>query len=90
MNKLMKNAYERYQKSRDYKLDDVYGKYSIHKEKAFEECKYLMDNNDGFFLKIISHNVQFFTCGFVFYDENYNKFFCYITPWNIRKCEIDF
>lgn len=90
MNKRMKNVYERYQQSTDYTLDSVYGKYSIYKTRAFEHCQYLMDKDKGFSLKIISHNVQFFTCGYEYIDEKGKRFFCYITPSSVRTCEIDF
>lgn len=90
MDKFMKNAYERYQQSTDYTLDSVYGKYSIYKKRAFEWCEDVMKNHKGFSLKIISYNTCIFTCGFEFFDENGKRFFCYITPSYIRKCEIDF
>ena len=90
MNKVMKCAYERYQRSTDYTLNSVYGSFSYDKMRAFERCEDVMKNHKGFSLKIISHNTFMFTCGFEFFDENGKRFFCYITPSNIRKCEIDF
>ena len=47
-----------------YKLSDIYGKYSSHKERAFERCKDLCKDKDGWGLCIISHNSSYFTVKF--------------------------
>ena len=48
-----------------YKLADVYGKYSSHKENAFERCKDLCKEKGGWGLCIISHNTFSFTVKFI-------------------------
>ena len=47
-----------------YKLADVYGSYSSHKERAFEDCKDLCKEKNGWGLCIISHNCNYFTVKF--------------------------
>ena len=47
-----------------YKLSDVYGKYSSRKIQAFEDCKDLCKEKNGWGLCIISHNHNYFTVKF--------------------------
>lgn len=49
-----------------YTLADVYGRYSMAKEKAFEYCRDLCKKYNGWGLCISSHNAQFFTVMFNF------------------------
>lgn len=52
------------------KLSDIYGKYSVNKEKAMERClnQYnSIENSENF--RIISHNSNFFTVAW----EEYGK-----------------
>lgn len=66
-------AYKHYLRSTDYKLSDVYGKYSTLKERAFYYVQQEMEHLNGYDLKIISYNCQMFTCGYLvdFEDETY-------------------
>lgn len=47
-----------------YKLADVYGSYSKNKIQAFEDCKDLCKEKNGWGLCIISHNCNYFTVKF--------------------------
>ena len=47
-----------------YKLSDVYGSYSKNKEGAFERCKELCKEKEGWGLCIIAHNGYYFTVKF--------------------------
>ena len=47
-----------------YKLNDVYGKYSSHKERAFNYCIELCKEKDGWDLCIIGYNASYFTIRF--------------------------
>lgn len=55
-------------KNEGYKLSDIYGSYSVNKEKALKWClnQYNSTENSENF-RIISHNSNFFT---VAWDEN--------------------
>lgn len=74
-----RTAYAIYKHSTDRTLDDVYGTYSVYKARAYRDCIELMYTLHGFGFKIITHNQNVFTCGFVY--EFCNKImFMYITP----------
>ena len=78
--KLLRGAYERWQKSTDYELWHVYDNYSDNKEKAMDYCRELQFYLNGRGLKIISHNSMVFTVGFEFdHPETGELCFAYIT-----------
>lgn len=78
--KLLRSAYERWQKSTDYELWNVYDNYSYNKEKAMGYCRELQFSFDGRGLKIISHNTMAFTVGFEFdHPKTGELCFAYIT-----------
>lgn len=87
MNKQMTGAYERYQRSTDYSLYDVYKSHSIYKEQAWDYCKNLMQEKGGHGLKVLGHNCMFFSAGFE-YEEDGKKMFMYITHTADRCAEI--
>lgn len=61
-------------------LSDVYGRYSTAKARAWNYCKDLMRQHEGWGLRIISHNTRMFTAGFLFTDpETGVLMFMYIT-----------
>ena len=78
------NAYSHYPmylRSSDTSLYDVYGRFSVAKAKAWEYCKTLCEEHNGWGLKIISHNYNVFTAGFEFCDAETGVLcFMYITP----------
>lgn len=80
-NKIMLNAYENYKISSKKKLGDCYKTHwSDKKQKSFDYWKNLEGVQD---LKIISFNVNFYSLGFIF-EENEQKYFAYITRDNNR------
>ena len=70
--------YDAYQRSTSYELYDVYGTYSAAKAKAWDYCKSLMYQFNGYGLKVISHNGYQFTAGFMF-EEDGKTMFMYIS-----------
>lgn len=54
------NAYNR---SSDYCLGHVYGRYSHEKARAERDCMDKMSKENGFGYKILSYNTCQFTCG---------------------------
>lgn len=70
--------YEQYNRSRDYCLDDVYGRYSNAKREAWEYCERLAEENEGSGLKVVSHCINNFTAGFEFMKDG-KLCYCHIT-----------
>ena len=56
--------------SDDEFLRDVYKSFSVFKERAFDNCLHDCARVGGFNFRITSHNSSFFSCGFLYYDEN--------------------
>jgi hypothetical protein len=62
-----KISYRQYVHSyRDTRLEDVYGRYSAAKAKAFRYCEELCKELNGYDLCITAHNTMAFTVGFEF------------------------
>lgn len=77
---LLKGAYESWKNSDNYELWHVYGSYSSAKINAFNYCERLMNDLNGWGLRIISHNIMQFTVGFEFdHPETGELCFAYIT-----------
>ena len=70
--------YDAYKRSSSYELYDVYGSYSAAKARAWDQCKELMKDHDGYGLKIVSANGYQFTAGFMF-EEDGKEMFMYIS-----------
>lgn len=67
--------------SRGNNLDEVYAGYSVAKARAWEHCKSLCAELDGFNLCITSANTYMFTAQFEFDNpENGHPMVCHITP----------
>lgn len=62
------SRYADYKRSTATDLSDVYGRYSTAKARAWNYCKGLMRQHDGWELRVISHNGFMFTAGFLFTD----------------------
>ena len=60
-------------------LDDVYGRYSTAKKRAWRDCERRCAEKDGYCLSVISHNTNVFTAGFM-YEGEAGKMFYVITP----------
>lgn len=83
------SRYEDYKRSNATDLSDVYGRYSTAKAVAWNYCKELMAKNDGWGLRIISHNGFMFTAGFEFSDPETGVLkFMYITKTSDTAVEV--
>ena len=67
-----------YELSNDFSLDSVYKTYSMDKSLAWDYCKNLMEKYNGHGLKVISHNLNRFTAGFI-YESGDDEYLMYIT-----------
>ena len=80
----IKTAKERipmYDSSNWYSLSDAYKSYSYRKEILWLHCEQKLIEYNGTGLKVIYRNINFFTAGFIFHDEETGEaMFYYITP----------
>lgn len=88
MNARMENAYRSYNYSNMFELWDAYGRCSQSKRNAWEYCKALMNEKNGYGLKVISANTFQFTAGFE-YEENGKNMFAYITKSSDTFAEVE-
>lgn len=73
--------WKRYVNSKDYHLEDVYGRYSDAKRRAWDYCERLREKYKGVSMRILSYNTFTFTCAFAFEDsETGEVHLMYITP----------
>lgn len=87
--KQVKEKYNDYKKSNNYNLYDIYKTHSHAKARAFAYCRQLCNAYNGECLKIVSHNQNIFTCGFVYTNDNGEKYFVYITKTNDYQTKIE-
>lgn len=79
-NRIARQHYADYINSNATDLDDVYSNYSIYKARAYNRCRDLMLDMNGWGLRILSHNSQAFTVGFEYLDSETGEIcFAYIT-----------
>lgn len=72
--------YDRYLGSGYVDLNTAYCKCSQAKEEAWEYCKSLCEEYDGYGLRVIGRNVNYFTAGFMFpHPDTGELCFAYIT-----------
>lgn len=86
--KIIVDAYYRYLKSNDNRLWDVYKSCSQAKVNAYAYCNSKKRELNGRDLKIVSHNSQLFTVGFIGELDN-RQAFIYITKDNERFIYLD-
>ena len=86
MNKRQESIVNRYFNSYDTELWEVYGSFSQRKWQAFEDCKRIMKERDGYGLRIIGHNTSFFSVGFRTKDD---KTLVYITHCGTEDIPLD-
>lgn len=73
-----KGAYDKFCRSSDYELSDVYGRCSRAKENAFEYCRSREREFDSYNGVITGYNTCTFSYGFTGWCEG-KKYFVYIT-----------
>lgn len=88
LNKQMQGAIYGHKRSNTYTLSDCYNSYSYAKEKAYNYCKNLQTQYNGYDFKIISYNTMQFTVGF-YCDFEGKTNFVYITKSYDKICTID-
>lgn len=87
---IIRNAYRWWNNSTDYELYHVYSDYSCRKYNAFEYCKTLMYQLEGWGLRIIGHNCMTFSVGFEFNHPVTGELcFAYITRDNNRFMKVE-
>lgn len=88
LNKQMQGAINSHKMSNTYSLSDCYNSYSYAKERAYNYCRNLYNEYNGYDFKIISYNTNQFSVGFYCdFDDKTN--FVYITKSYDRMCAVD-
>lgn len=87
LNSTMLNAIKHHVKAYKTNLRECYSTWSNAKDNAFKHCRDLFLQYKGENFKIISHNVNEFSVGFVGVYEGQKAFF-YITKSHNRVCYI--
>ena len=67
---------------------DVYARPSVNKCIAERNILNFMMNNDGYGYRVMSHNSQMFTVGYIIRNEK-GKYFVYETAYNQYVLQID-
>lgn len=77
MKKQHQTILESFKRSTNYRLEEVYNKFSLEKARAQFFILEDMKKNNGKNFKILSHNCMMFTCCYEFSKEgkNYLKYF---------------
>lgn len=83
------DKYSRYIMRDSRSLYDAYKNPSREKEKAWEYCRDLCNEKNGYDLSVIGNNTFAFSAGFRFMDDNNKEHFVYITPNYDREAIID-
>lgn len=87
MERQAREHYKQWERSGDYSLNSVYGRYSVYKARAWRYCQERQAKLNGYGLKVITHNCMVFTAGFEYMDSDTGEArFYYIAPsfdWDI-------
>lgn len=75
----MRAYYRSYKRNGIRDLDDVYGRYSTAKHRAWRDCERRCAERNGHGLSVIGHNCSYFSAGFM-YEGEAGKMFYVITP----------
>lgn len=90
MTREMRNYYKDYLKSEMWTIFRAYGRPSDAKISIwFGKCHDLMAQFDGYDLKVIRKNCNFFTAGFLFKNKEGKECFGLIRPTSFKIAEID-
>lgn len=85
----LKSAYQKFMEVATTKLEEVYKKPSSAKKLALKCCIHDMEVNDGYRGRIVKHNQNMFTYGYIYKNEFDTQYFVYITPRNKYVITID-
>ena len=83
----LKEKYQQYLKTPVQRVNDVYIRPSIYKERAERNILAYMLNNDGYGYRVMSHNAQF-TVGYIIRNDK-GKCFVYETAYNQYVLQLD-
>lgn len=86
--RIAREHYDLWERSTATELYHVYGRYSEYKISAMQYCRDMCRNFDGHFVRILSHNSNVFSVGFIFQDAEHT-YFAYITRDYDRYCILD-
>ena len=87
-NKQLLKIYEKFKKSTNYTLNDVYKNYSYEKQRIYDYWKNIFNNDKhAFNFRIVNYNTCIFTIGFEIIENN-SVYFVYITPTAQRKIKV--
>ena len=84
----LKAKYQEYLKAPILHVNDVYIRPSIYKERAERNILAYMLNNDGYGYRVMSHNAQMFTAGYIIRNDE-GKLFVYETAQHRYYLPID-
>ena len=84
----LKAKYQQYLKSPLLYVADVYARPSVNKCIAERNILAFMLNNDGYGYRVMSHNSQMFTAGYIIRNEK-GKCFVYETAYNQYVMPLD-
>lgn len=91
--KALRTAFQRYLESNDDDIFDVYKNPSQAKQEAFVRCWALCDDMNGDDFKIVSHNAQTFSVGFIAhipsFDGMYRLHYIHITRDNLKALPLE-
>lgn len=80
-------AYEAWKKSEMTCLEDAYNAPSEFKQYAWARCIAICEANNGYNLRIIGHNSQTFSAGFVYFKDG-RCIFVWITKDKVRQMPV--
>lgn len=86
--KTMRNAYEQFNNSSIFDLDQCYYNFSRAKAQAYDYCIELFNRYNGVKFRITGYNSMIFSVGFIG-EINGKKAFFYITPHHDRYIYIE-
>ena len=84
----IKEKYQQYLKTPLCYVADVYARPSVNKCIAERNIIKYMLNNDGYGYRVMSHNAQMFTVGYIIRNEK-GKCFVYETAYNQYVLQLD-
>ena len=84
----LKAKYQEFLKMPIRYVNDVYVRPSVYKERAERNILRYMLNNCGYGYRVMSHNAQMFTVGYIIYNGN-GKCFVYETAYNQYVLPLD-
>ena len=84
----LKAKYQEFLKAPLLYVNDVYARPSVYKERAERNILAYMLNNDGYGYRVMSHNAQMFTVGYIIQNDG-GKLFVYETAKHIYFLPID-